>query len=53
MAMKEAAPANKIAAKPKCKAINPFTKEEVWLASKPALMKLKVRPLKKLKDAAA
>ena len=42
----------KVAAKPKRKGINPFTKEEVWFAAKPATTKLKVRPLKKLKDAA-
>ena len=42
----------KVAAKPKRKGINPFTKEEVWFAAKPASTKLKVRPLKKLKDAA-
>ena len=41
-----------VAAKPKRKGINPFTKEEVWFAAKPASTKLKVRPLKKLKDAA-
>ena len=45
--------ATKVAAKPKRKGINPFTKEEVWFAAKPASIKLKVRPLKKLKDAAA
>ena len=45
--------ASKVAAKPKRKGINPFTKEEVWFAAKPASIKLKVRPLKKLKDAAA
>ena len=45
--------ATKVAAKPKRKGINPFTKEEVMFAAKPASMKLKVRPLKKLKDAAA
>ena len=39
-------------ATPKRKGINPFTKEEVWFAAKPATTKLKVRPLKKLKDAA-
>ena len=43
----------KVAAKPKRKGINPFTKEEQWFAAKPASTKLKVRPLKKLKDAAA
>ena len=42
-----------VPAKPKRKGINPFTKEEVWFAAKPASTKLKVRPLKKLKDAAA
>ena len=41
-----------VAAKPKRKGINPFTKEEQWFAAKPATTKLKVRPLKKLKDAA-
>ena len=35
------------------KGINPFTKEEQWFAAKPATVKVKVRPLKKLKDAAA
>ncbi len=42
----------KVPAKPKRKGINPFTKEEQWFAAKPASTKLKVRPLKKLKDAA-
>lgn len=42
----------KVPAKAKRKGINPFTKEEVWFAAKPASTKLKVRPLKKLKDAA-
>ena len=42
-----------IAAKPKRKGINPFTKEEQWFAAKPATVRVKVRPLKKLKDAAA
>ena len=32
--------------------INPFTKEEQWFAAKPATTKIKVRPLKRLKDAA-
>ena len=41
-----------VPAKPKRKGINPFTKEETWFAAKPASTKLKVRPLKKLKDAA-
>jgi hypothetical protein len=42
----------KVPAKPKRKGINPFTKEEIWFAAKPASTRLKVRPLKKLKDAA-
>ena len=42
-----------VPAKPKRKGINPFTKEEQWFAAKPASVKLKVRPLQKLKDAAA
>ena len=41
-----------VPAKPKRKGINPFTKEEQWFAAKPASTKLKIRPLKKLKDAA-
>lgn len=45
--------ATKVAAKPKRKGINPFTKEEQWFAAKPASVKVKVRPLKKLKDAAS
>ncbi|ANB19242.1 HU family DNA-binding protein [Dokdonella koreensis] len=43
----------KVPAKPKRKGINPFTKEEQWFAAKPATVKIKVRALKKLKDAAA
>ncbi|HET8897962.1 MAG TPA: HU family DNA-binding protein [Rhodanobacteraceae bacterium] len=43
----------KVPAKPKRKGINPFTKEEQVFAAKPASIKVKVRPLKKLKDAAA
>ncbi|WP_266172094.1 HU family DNA-binding protein [Dyella subtropica] len=42
-----------VPAKPKRKGINPFTKEEQWFAAKPATVKVKIRPLKKLKDAAA
>jgi len=42
----------KVPAKPKRKGINPFTKEEQWFAAKAATVKVKVRPLKKLKDAA-
>jgi nucleoid DNA-binding protein len=41
-----------VPAKPKRKGINPFTKEEQVFAAKPATVKLKIRPLKKLKDAA-
>ena len=42
-----------VPAKPMRKGINPFTKVEQWFAAKPATVKVKVRPLKKLKDAAA
>ena len=42
-----------VPAKPKRKGVNPFTKEEQWFAAKPATTKVKVRPLKKLTDAAA
>ena len=42
----------KVPAKPKRKGINPFTKQEQWFAAKPASVKVKVRPLKRLKDAA-
>ena len=42
----------KVPAKAKRKGINPFTKEEQVFAAKPATTKIKVRPLKKLKDAA-
>jgi nucleoid DNA-binding protein len=35
------------------KGIDPFTKQERVFAAKPASVKVKVRPLKKLKDAAA
>ncbi len=42
-----------VPATPKRKGINPFTKQEQWFAAKPASVKVKVRPLKKLKDAAA
>jgi len=34
------------------KGINPFTKEEQMFKAKPASIKIKVRPLKKLKDMA-
>jgi len=43
----------KTPAKPKRKGINPFTKQEQWFAAKPASVKIRVRPLKKLKDAVA
>lgn len=42
----------KVPAKPKRTGINPFTKQEQVFAAKPATVKVKVRPLKKLKDAA-
>ena len=42
-----------VPAKPKRRGINPFTKEEQTFAAKPASVKVKVRPLKKRKDAAA
>lgn len=42
-----------VPAKPKRKGKNPFTGEEQWFAAKPASVKVKVRALKKLKDAAA
>lgn len=42
----------KVPAKPKRQGINPFTKVEQWFAAKPATVKVKVRPLKRLKDAA-
>jgi nucleoid DNA-binding protein len=41
-----------VAAKPKRKGINPFTGQETTFAAKPATRKVKVRPMKKLKDAA-
>ena len=41
-----------VPAKKARKGINPFTKEETVFKAKPASTKLKVRPLKKLKDAA-
>lgn len=42
----------KVPAKPKRKGINPFTGQEQVFAAKPATIRVKVRPLKKLKDAA-
>lgn len=41
-----------VPAKKARKGINPFTKQETVFKAKPATVKLKVRPLKKLKDAA-
>jgi nucleoid DNA-binding protein len=41
-----------VPAKPKRKGINPFTGEETVFKAKPATVKVKVRPMKKLKDAA-
>ena len=43
----------KVPAKPKRKGLNRFTGQEQWFAAKPASTKVKIRPLKKLKDAAA
>lgn len=42
----------KVPAKPKRKGINPFTKQEQVFAAKPATVKVKVRAMKRLKDAA-
>lgn len=42
----------KVAAKPARKGINPFTGEPATFKAKPATVKVKVRPMKKLKDAA-
>ncbi len=42
-----------VPAKKARKGINPFTGEEQMFKAKPASVKVKVRPLKKLKDAAA
>ena len=41
-----------VPAKKARKGINPFTGEETVFKAKPATMKVKVRPMKKLKDAA-
>ena len=43
--------AQKVPAKPKRFGKNPFTGEDQWFAAKPASVKVKVRALKKLKDA--
>jgi nucleoid DNA-binding protein len=42
--------AQKVPAKAKRFGKNPFTGQEQWFAAKPASVKVKVRPLKKLKD---
>ncbi len=42
----------KVDAKPRRKGINPFTKEEQWFEAKPATVRVKARPMKRLKDAA-
>jgi nucleoid DNA-binding protein len=44
--------AQKVPAKAKRFGKNPFTGQEQWFAAKPATIKVKVRPMKKLKDAA-
>ena len=41
-----------VPAKKKRSGIDPFTKQERMFAAKPATVKIKVRALKKLKDAA-
>lgn len=46
------ATATKIPAKPKRRGINPLTGKEQEFAAKPATIRVKIRPLKKLKDAA-
>jgi nucleoid DNA-binding protein len=43
--------AQKVPAKPKRFGKNPFTGQEQWFAAKPATVKVKIRALKKLKDA--
>ena len=43
--------AQKVPAKPKRFGKNPFTVQDQWFAAKPATVKVKVRALKKLKDA--
>ena len=45
--------AQQVPAKKKRFGKDPFTGEERWFAAKPASVKIKARPLKKLKDAAA
>ena len=43
--------AQKVPAKPKRFGKNPFTGQDQWFAAKPVTVKVKVRALKKLKDA--
>ena len=43
--------AQKVPAKPRRFGKNPFTGQEQWFAAKKASVRVKVRPLKKLKDA--
>jgi nucleoid DNA-binding protein len=43
---------HKVPAKPKRFGKDPFSGEERWFPPKPASVKVKIRPLKKLKDAA-
>ncbi|WP_026349987.1 HU family DNA-binding protein [Bordetella sp. FB-8] len=42
----------KVPAKPKRFGKDPFTGQERWFPAKPASVKVKIRPLKKMKDAA-
>lgn len=42
-----------VPAKPQRKGVNPFTGQEQVFKAKPASVRVKVRPMKKLKDAAA
>jgi nucleoid DNA-binding protein len=41
-----------VAAKPRRQGIDPFTKQERWFEAKPATVRVKVRALRRLKDAA-
>jgi nucleoid DNA-binding protein len=42
-----------VPAKPRRFGVDPFTKQERWFEAKPASVRVKVRALRKLKDAAA
>jgi hypothetical protein len=44
--------AQDVPAQKKCFGKDPFSGEDKWFAAKPASVRLKVRPLKKLKDGA-